>query len=127
MDDGKTVRCLAAVQSWHGPHDVVRTTCFFQLTAECGACPHSTFTMQFQVGIGNQEVACPRWRSDGARMRGESLLGYVMLRRETCLIASPFPWCYSCRNHDPRELPRSEPGWWEQEPRPQRPGIFEED
>ena len=127
MNDGKTVRCLAEVASWPGPHDTNRGACFFRLTAECGACPHSTFTLQFQVGVGNQEVACPRWRSDAARLRGEPLLSYVMLRRETCLVASPFPWCYSCANHNPGELPRSEPGWWPLEPRYLRPGVFEED
>lgn len=126
-DDGKFVRCLAPSPDWAGPREVNRNLCFLRKHPQCGACPHNTFSIHLRRGIGDQVVACPRWNSDAERLRGHPLIGYAAVRRELCLTVQPFPWCSICKNRDPGEPPREQPGWFEHEPRQLRVGVFEED
>ena len=125
-DDGKFVRCIAPSPDWEGPRDVNRQLCFLRKHPQCGACPHNEFALHLRRGIGQQVVACPRWNSEADRLHGQAPFGYAAVRRELCLTVQPFPWCPSCKNRDPVESPREQPGWYEREPQEPRLGVFED-
>lgn len=101
-----------APKSGGAQHTVSRAFCVMQPTPSCPTCVHRNFTITFQVGIGAQEVACPRWTSLSGRGRGERPT-YETMRRETCLQLKPFDYCPSCPNSNATNLPEDEPGWFE--------------
>lgn len=115
MNDGKFVRCLVPTPDCKGPHNVHRGLCFTGPYPECGTCPHHHFDLRLRQGAGHEIVACPRWSTETVRLYGRPPEVYVMVRRELCFTARPFPWCPSCPNQAASETPRDEPGWYERE------------
>ena len=96
----------------HG-HDQSRSLCVLQPRDNCPSCAHSRFKLSFQEGIGNQEVACPRWDHDADRVEGKPA-EYVQIRREICMTTKPFEWCTFCPNTKAEGAPFSVPGWYEE-------------
>ena len=80
----------------------------------CGTCEHSRFVLRFQARIGDQVVACPRWKSLDDKLDRKKPF-YVHQRREICLTQRPFDYCSSCQNQRPQNPPENKEGWWEEE------------
>lgn len=113
-EDGMFVQC----HSWSPkqesrPHTVSRVMCLMQATDHCPQCPHSRFVIQTQPGVGNQIVACPRWRGGVQRHLSDMPSEYVLIPHETCLTSKPLEYCSSCPNNRRTHLPFDEPGWYE--------------
>jgi len=72
----------------------------------CDVCEHVRFTLKFQSRIGDQEVACPRWKSLDDKLDHKKP-SYVHMRREICLTKAP------CPNQDAKNPPVNEEGWYE--------------
>ena len=111
-DTGRTVTCHRwAPKSEAAPHQVTREVCLRKPDEVCQTCPHSRFLVRIQVGIGNQAVACPRWKSETDWRLGDSPESYVIARRELCLTQKPFDFCVECPNSRAKNPPTQEPGW----------------
>jgi len=95
-------------------HQQVRAVCLGRPLPACESCEHGNFTVKFQNNIGGQMVACPRWKSISDRI-DKKIPQYEMVRREQCLLVSPYEYCSSCPNRNIQKTPRTEPGWWEEE------------
>jgi len=93
-------------------HQADRSLCISQARGSaCTDCEHSRFILRFKPGVGNQQVACPRWDSIDDRLARKKPR-YEIIRREVCLTVAPYEHCSSCPNKKVSEEPRSEPGWW---------------
>lgn len=131
-NNGRFVTCNSSPPGVSmGPHQVDRVLCVFEKRTGCDDCVHHSFVIDFQVNIGSQVVACPRWETDTDRIEGRPAVSYVHIRREPCLRIRPFPWCPGCPNSMAQEPPRDQVGWHEREHGNKRqrvkvePGRFE--
>jgi|SRR3954469_11839057 hypothetical protein len=111
--NGKTVTCTDP----EAPHSVDRASCLAKKKPECAACPNSHFTIRFQSRIGDQQVACPRWRLEEDRLARREPTDYVSVPRSMCLTLRPFDQCIGCVNGQASEPPRIYSKWWEAEER----------
>lgn len=111
--NGKTVTCTDP----ETPHSVDRLICLAKTRPNCQGCPNSHFTIRFQARVGDQQVACPRWRSEEERIERKDPLDYVTVSRGLCLSVHPFPQCDGCPNGQADQPPRIYAKWWEVEER----------
>jgi hypothetical protein len=112
--NGKTVLCTSGIDGEEVNHWVGRELCLLESRPACGSCPNSKIDMVFQIGLGQQTVACPRWESDKQQREGQSP-SYVFIDRKVCLTEKPFSFCPSCPNSNPSELPRDGLKWLDED------------
>lgn len=82
----------------------------------CDTCENSRFTLTFQVGLMQQQVACPRWHSLDDKLNHKKPF-YVHQSRELCFRDPPREcrsYCPSCVNNKPDKPPEDREGWWEE-------------
>lgn len=89
-----------------------RGVCLGKPLKACGTCEHSSFTLSFKPGIGNEVVACPTWKSIDAKLEHKPPL-YEAVRREQCLLKRPYDYCSSCPNSKVDRPAETKEGWWE--------------
>jgi hypothetical protein len=115
MGNRRFVHCTCGLDGEKVDQYVERTLCILETRPGCSNCPNSQLEVLFQIRIGDQVVACPRWKSESDRREQLPALGYAFVPRVLCLTEKPFPFCPSCPNSKPSELPRAEVGWREEE------------
>lgn len=93
-----------------------RAVCVTRPYSACTTCLHSTFTLVFKAQPLDpyQVLACPRWRDDTERTKGNAPDTYAPIERALC-FDRPFPFCPSCPSSDVLEdigADKVSPGWY---------------
>jgi hypothetical protein len=117
MSNGKTVLCTIDVCGEEVHHWVDRSICLLETRPACSTCPNSQFEVLFQIRIGDQMVACPRWEDQNEMRQNKDPDGYVFTKRYVCLTEKPFPFCIRCPNANSSNPPRDTLKWFEREER----------
>jgi hypothetical protein len=94
-----------------------RAVCFQKPYAACPSCPHSRFSLFFDVEKKTERLctlSCPRWQSEKEFLDGEAPDHYVPVEQATC-EAKPFFFCPSCPSK--KEVgqvgaDKTRPGWY---------------
>jgi hypothetical protein len=117
ISNGLTVVCHPDIEQPDIEQKVNRAICLVRPYSGCKTCVHSTFSLVFRANKDEkyQQVACPRWEDEKARLEGEPPDKYVPTEEATCL-AQPFSFCSSCPSRqklrDAYSTDKSMSGWF---------------
>ena len=97
IGDGRLVMCRPnpfdpdIVQIQH------RAVCLTTPHIGCATCPHRSFTLVFRANPPDpyELIACPRWRSEESRLKGDAPESYQKVERAMC-SERPFVFCNQC-------------------------------
>ena len=97
MTEGLTVLCTPDPNEPSITERKHRVVCLTKPYRACLSCQNSEFTLLFKKDRTErlQLVACPRWKDEGRRLKGEPPERYVATEEATC-ESRPFPFCASC-------------------------------
>lgn len=92
-----------------------RSSCLMQAYPKCGTCKNSKFTLFFEPAEKRLEcVKCPRWKDNGARVRGDLPVSYVTTEVATCK-EKLFEFCPSCPSKEllgEVDIDKDTEGWY---------------
>ena len=117
LGTGHLVQCFPVLEDREVVQIQNRAVCLIRPHDACGSCPHSTFTLAFDVLKKVERlslVSCPRWESERDRRHGSTPDHYVPVEEATC-EEKPFHFCASCPSK--REVQesggdKSKEGWY---------------
>lgn len=116
LGTGLYVTCLPSLDDREVQQVQHRAVCLTKPYVACSICPHQTFTLIFKAQPYDpyELLACPRWRNEADRLKGDAPASYAPVQRAMC-SERPFPFCPSCPTKEVLEdlgADKVRPGWY---------------